>query len=233
MIAKPVDMGAGNSALFFDYGNRGNKRALQFFNDAVHSNDPISAAHAGNGFLMRRGYAVVWLGWQADLLPGNGRMLLDVPVARNGDEAVTGLVRTEFIADREGVRSFPLSARISPRSHPAVSLDSARGKLTRQRYPGSEAIVIAPDRWRFAREERGVGLDNQGEELSIVPSSTHVLVDDGILPGWIYELEYEGRDPLVLGLGYVAVRDIVSFLKFGREDASGSKTRFGTRAAGP
>ena len=37
MILKPVDLGRGNGRLFFDYGNRGNKRALQFFNDAVHS----------------------------------------------------------------------------------------------------------------------------------------------------------------------------------------------------
>ena len=59
MILKPIDLARGNRRLFFDYGNRGNKRALQFFNDAPASNDPLSLAHAGNGFLMRRGYAVI------------------------------------------------------------------------------------------------------------------------------------------------------------------------------
>src|SRR6266478_1848482 len=103
-ILMPVDPGRGNRRIFFDYGNRGNKRMLQFFNDAPASNDPRTLAHAGNGFLMRRGYTVVWLAWQGDLLPGNGRMVLDLPVA-----PVTGLVRVEYIADRRGIATFPLS----------------------------------------------------------------------------------------------------------------------------
>ena len=45
-ILRPVDAALGNRRMFFDYGNRGNKRALQYFNDALASNEPISAAHA-------------------------------------------------------------------------------------------------------------------------------------------------------------------------------------------
>ena len=78
------------AGVFFDYGNRGNKRALQFFNDAPHSNDPLSLAHAGNGFLMRRGYTVAWLAWEGDILPGDGRLVLDVPVATNNGRTITG-----------------------------------------------------------------------------------------------------------------------------------------------
>ena len=85
MILKPVDLARGNRRLFYDYGNRGHKRALQFFNDAPHSNDPLTAAHAGNGFFMRRGYSVVWVAWEGDMLPGDGRMVLDVPVAHHDD----------------------------------------------------------------------------------------------------------------------------------------------------
>ena len=81
MMLRPREMERGNRRVFYDYGNRGHKRALQFFNDAPHSNAPISLAHAGNGFLMRRGYAVAWLAWEGDMLPGDGRMVLDVPVA--------------------------------------------------------------------------------------------------------------------------------------------------------
>ena len=47
MILKPVDLGRANGRLFFDYGNRGNKRALQFFNDAAHTNNPLTRSHAG------------------------------------------------------------------------------------------------------------------------------------------------------------------------------------------
>ncbi|MGC1886500.1 MAG: hypothetical protein WA709_10450, partial [Stellaceae bacterium] len=216
-ILKPVDPGRGNRRIFFDYGNRGNKRMLQFFNDAPTSNDPRTLAHAGNGFLMRRGYTVVWLAWQGDLLPGNGRMVLNLPAV----QAVTGLVRVEYIADRRGITTFPLSGHASTRSHPTVSLDPCEACLTRRRYPDDERIPVPPERWRFARIEGGDGLDNQGAEQALVASDTHIHIPGGFEPGWIYELVYTGRDPLVLGLGHAAVRDFVSFLRYAADDTAG------------
>src|SRR5499427_6065455 len=223
-ILKPADPERGNRRIFFDYGNRGNKRMLQFFNDASASNDPRTLAHAGNGFLMRRGYTVVWLAWQGDLLPGNGRMLLDLAVARERSGPVTGPVRAEYIAKRPGVTTFPLSGHASTRSHPTVSLDPREASLTRRRYPEDDRIPVRPDSWCFARVEGGTGLDNQGAEQALVPSDTHIHIPGGFEPGWIYELIYTGRDPLVLGLGHAAVRDFVSFLRYSAEDAAGLGT---------
>ncbi|MBV8088164.1 MAG: hypothetical protein JO139_01070 [Alphaproteobacteria bacterium] len=220
-ILQPIDPARGNHRLFFDYGNRGNKRMLQFFNDAPASNDPRSLAHAGNGFLMRRGHTVVWLAWQGDLLPGNGRMLLDLPVARGRDGPLTGLVRVEYIANRPGITTFPLSGRVSVRSHPTVSLDPREARLTRRRYPYDERIPVPPESWCFARVEGGTGLDNQGAVQAVIPSASHIHIPSGFEPGWIYELVYTGRDPLVLGLGHLAVRDFVSFLRYGIEDSGG------------
>src|SRR5687767_6819627 len=77
MILKPVDMARGNRRLLFEFLNRGNTRLFRY-NDAPATNDPRSLADAGNLFLMRRGYATAWAGWQGDLLPGNGRLLLDL-----------------------------------------------------------------------------------------------------------------------------------------------------------
>ena len=210
-ILKPIEPGLGNRRILFDYGNRGNKRMLQFFNDALAANDPRLLAHAGNGFLMRRGYSVVWLAWQGDLLPGNGRMVLDLPVARAESGPLTGLVRVEYIVDRPGITTFPLSGHASTRSHPTVSLDTREAQLTRRRYPYDERIPVPPGSWRFARVEGGAGLDNQGSEQALIPSDTHIHIPGGFEPGWIYELVYTGRDPLVLGLGHAAVRDFVSF----------------------
>jgi alpha/beta hydrolase family protein len=221
-ILKPMDPASGTRRLFFDYGNRGNKRMLQFFNDAPPSNDPCTLAHAGNGFLMRRGYTVVWLAWQGDLLAGNGRMLLDLPVARDRNGPLTGLVRVEYIADRPGgITTLPLSGRVSVRSHPTVSLDPREAQLTRRRYPYDERMPVPPEHWCFARVEGGAGLDNQGAVQAVIPSDSHIHIPGGFEPGWIYELVYTGRDPLVLGLGHVAVRDFVSFLRYGAEDRSG------------
>jgi hypothetical protein len=221
LLLKPIDMARGNQRLFFDWANRGNKRCLQFFNDAPGSNDPRNSDHAGNGFLMRRGYVIAWLAWQGDLLPGDGRLLLDLPVATDNGRTITGPVRVEFIADQPGITTFPLSGRASTRSHPTASLDTTRATLTRRRYPGDARMAVPASAWHFARVEGGGGLDNQGAERAILPSGTHIYLPTGFETGWIYELVYQAKDPLVLGLGHVAVRDFISFLKYENQDAAG------------
>ncbi len=213
VILKPVEMARGNGSLFFDYGNRGNIRALQYFCDATQSNEPSTAAHAGNGFLFRRGFTFVSAAWQGDLLPGQGRMLLDLPVARACDMPITGKVRTEFIASGPGIFCFPLSGRSSTRSHPAVSLDLDQAVLTRRRYAMDARETVPASAWSFARIDQGGGLHATGVEHGVAPSLEHIYMAQGFEPGWIYELVYEGQDPLVMGLGHVAVRDLASFLK--------------------
>ncbi len=228
IILKPVDMARGNNRIFYDYGNRGNIRALQFFNDAAGSNDPSTLEHAGNGFLMRRGYTVVFGAWQGDLLPGDGRMILDLPIAREAEGSViTGPVRTEFIVDDSGQTCFPLSGRASTRSHPTVTRNPQDARFTKRRYPEDERIDIPAAEWSFARVEGGVGLDNQGAEKAIIPSDEHIYLAAGFQSGWIYELVYTGRDPLVLGLGHVAVRDLIGYLKYGAADSAGNPNPLG------
>jgi hypothetical protein len=220
MILKPREMERGNRRVFYDYGNRGHKRALQFFNDAQHSNAPITLAHAGNGFFMRRGYAVAWLAWEGDMLPGDGRMVLDVPVASDDGRPITGRIRVEYIADAPGVTCFPLSGRITAHSYAAVSLDTRDALLTRRRYPYDAPQVIPSDAWQFASVEAGVGGETQSVERAVVPSARHIHLPAGFQPGWIYELVYTAKDPLVHGLGHVAVRDFISFLKYDASDAN-------------
>ncbi len=219
-ILRPVEPGRGNGRMIFDYGNRGNKRLVQYFNDAAPSNDPITEAHAGNGYLFRRGYTIVWGAWQGDLLPGSGRMTLRLPVAGSREAPVTGLARTEFIATGLGQDTFPLSGWISTRSHPTVSLDTSKATLTRRRYPEDPREEIAPDAWQFARVEGGLGMDFQGAEKAIVASDTHIHIPTGFEPGWIYELIYTARDPLVMGLGHLVVRDLASFLRYDQSEAN-------------
>jgi hypothetical protein len=221
MILKPVDLARGNRRVFYDYGNRGHKRALQFFNDAQHSNDPLTAAHAGNGFFMRRGYSVVWVAWEGDMLQGDGRMLLDVPVARNDDGSpITGTVRVEYMVDAPGRTSFPLSGRTAAHSFPTVSLDTRQAKLTKRRYPYDPPIDIPSDAWSFARIESGSGGETGTPERAVLPSATDIYLPAGFQPGWIYELVYTAQDPKVMGLGHVVLRDAISFLKYDRGDAN-------------
>jgi hypothetical protein len=220
MILKPRDMRQSNRRVFYDYVNRGHKRALQFYNDAPHSNVPITLAHAGNGFFMRRGYAVAWLAWEGDMLPGDGRMVLDVPVASDNGRPITGRIRVEYIADAPGITCFPLSGRIAAHSYATVSLDARDAVLTRRRYPYDTPQPIAHDQWLFACAESGVGGETQSMEHAVVPSARHIYLPAGFQPGWIYELVYTACDPLVHGLGHVAVRDFISFLKYDGSEAN-------------
>jgi len=221
MLLAPADRARGNRRVFYDYGNRGHKRMLQFYNDAVPSNDPISGPHAGNGFLMRRGYTVAWCAWEGDLLPGDGRAILDVPIASDGGAPITGKVRVEYIVDQPGVTTLPLSGKVAAHSYPTVSRDTRQASLTRRRYPYDARIPVPPDAWCFARIEGGSGGETGDAERALIASDTHIHIPTGFETGWIYELVYTGKDPLVHGLGHVAVRDFVSFLKHGVEDATG------------
>jgi hypothetical protein len=223
MVLRPV--GGGNRRVFFDYGNRGNKRALQFFNDALHSNDPLTLEHAGNGFLMRRGYTVAWLAWEGDILPGDGRLVLDVPVASEGGAPITGRVRSEIIIDGAAVTCMPLSGRISGYSYPVA--DQPDAVLTRRRYPYDPPEVVPALDWQFAMLETGSAAEAAGVEQALVPSDRHIYYSGGFQPGWIYELLYTARDPKLMGLGHVAVRDFVSFLKHGDGPLAGALKVYG------
>ncbi len=229
LILKPQNLKKGNRRLFFDWGNRGNIRCLQFFNDALASNDPKTREHAGNGFLFRRGYTLVFAGWQGDLLAGDGRFLMDLPVASNHGISITGQVRSEFILEESGITTQPLSGWANTRSHPTVSLDTNQASLTRRLYADASREEIPSDQWMFARDEGGSGLDGVSKQTAIVPSDTNIYLPGGFETGWIYELVYTGRNPLVLGLGHPAVRDLISFLKYGDFDDQGHPNPLGKR----
>jgi hypothetical protein len=223
-ILKPVDLAKGNGALLFELVNRGNKRCLQFFNDAPHTNTPTTLTDAGNGFLMREGYTVVCAGWQGDVLPGDGRLVLDLPVAKESDGPVREIIRAEFVIDEANLHSLPLSGKYSTRSYPAASLDKSKARLIRRRYPWEPAEEVPTQAWHFARIERDPKVpkpgDSGGGEAGIIPSNSHLYLPGGFERGWIYELTYEAEAPLVLGLGYSAIRDLVGHFRYDETEAN-------------
>src|SRR5262249_49856284 len=87
-ILKPVDLSKSNHTLIYDVVNRGNKVITGTLN---------VGGSPGDGFLEKQGFIIVWSGWQADVLPGNGRQLLTVPVATHTNGSpITGDVRQEY-----------------------------------------------------------------------------------------------------------------------------------------
>ncbi len=213
---RPRDARKGNGRVLYEAPNRGGKRAMMFLNDAPECNDPVSLEHAGNGFLMRRGYTWLTSGWQGDLIPWKDGMVLEVPVATERDHPIQRRVRTEICVTRPGVRCQPLSGHPRVRSYPAATRDA---ELTVRMRSYGERTVVPAAQWSFAVEEAGAaGNGTPG----IVPSPRHLHLPGGFIPGAIYELVYTARDPLVLGLGFAAVRDLVSFMRYGQEDGAAS-----------
>ena len=88
--------------------------------------------------------------------------------------------------------------------------------MTRRQYPDEEREVIPPNKWSFARVDGGQGMDFQGKETAIVSSDIHIHLPTTFQTGWIYELIYTAKDPLVMALGHLVVRDAISFLRYNK-----------------
>src|SRR5262245_50990003 len=182
-ILKPVDMARGNGKIFFDAPNRGSKRILGFLNDAPQTNDPSTLEHAGNGFLMRQGYTIVWCGWQGDIIPLDDWLALDVPVAMNNGKPIIRKVRTEIVVDAKAVKSQPLSADERIKSYPAASRDKFRASLTVRQKSYGPRVPVPFSQWQFASCEKN---PRTGKE-TIKPSATDLYLSTGFKPGHIYE----------------------------------------------
>jgi alpha/beta hydrolase family protein len=188
-LLRPRDAGRGNGTLLLDVPNRGRKIALGMFNSTPRAADPTTAEDFGNGFLMRHGYTVAWIGWQPDVPRVDGLMALEAPVA----PGVTGLVRCEFRPNLPA-RQLPLADRYHI-PQPTIATDDPQARLTIREHAGAERVAVPRAAWRFA-------------------DPTHVELETGFVPGRIYELIYRAQDPAIVGLGLLAVRDTAAWLRF-------------------
>jgi hypothetical protein len=211
-ILAPRDPARGNGAIFYDVNNRGNKLALSFFNNAPGGNDPISERDAGDGFLFRRGYTVVWCGWIGELLPGGGRLLLRAPVATDNGAPLRGVVRFETSTDTPA-DSLPLSRRDGHGSY-SPTKKGEEGTLTWRMRETDERVPIPRGQWSL--ERLPVPAAKQGVPGTL--GQVRLKVAGGFRPGYIYELVCEAEGPIVQGLGFAAVRDLVSFLRYDSGD---------------
>ncbi len=202
-LLKPLDLANGNRRLLYDVNNRGNKRILRFLNDAVEVNHPSEPEHFGNGFLMRQGYTILWTGWQGNIAPGDNRLTIDLPIAKQQGDSITGTTRMEFIADEPGIYTTPLSGNSYTESYPTASQNKQNASFTKREYESDKRIPIDSDDWAFATAT---------SDGTVVKSCTDCYYDPGFTPGLIYELVYTAIDPPVMGLGFAGVRDVISFL---------------------
>jgi len=223
-VLKPRDPARGNGTVLFEVPNRGGKGLLGMFCNAVSTRDPRSEKDFGDGFLLTRGFTLVWLGWQFDVPKEPGLMRLYAPVAHHQDRPITGVVRAEYIPTSR-VLSFSLGDRTMI-PYPVADRANATNRLTvRDNVLGRRRTIPRRD-WQFARAQNG----------KPVPDCTQVFMSSGFVPGKIYEVTYKAQDPVVAGLGLAAVRDFISFLKYGIPGGSrtllGDQRRYLRRAIG-
>lgn len=208
-LLMPSALDRGNRALLYDVVNRGNKVALHSFNDAPRNrenpaamavNDPSLPIDAGNGFLMRHGFTVLWSGWQGGgVLGGSDLMAARLPIATDTAKPIVGVSREEFVFEHA---HSPIAATLS---YPAACMDPAECVLTVRQRARDPRIPIGPEHWRFL-------------------SDTQIQIDRpaGFDASALYEFIYPAKDPIVMGLGCAAIRDLVSFFRYALADDAGA-----------
>jgi hypothetical protein len=170
------------------------------WNGAIYHTVPNrGGAGAGEEILREMGFALVQVGWQGDIAPTSRNVTAQLPVATSPDGPLVGPAYTEFIFNDDD----SVSTETLP--YPAASLDPARATLTVRQNQFDRRSAPADMLWRFV-DERTIEI-------------TRPAGFDG---GAIYELVYEARDPIVMGLGFAAMRDAISFLRYETADAAGN-----------
>ena len=214
-ILKPVTMTRSNKVLLCDVTNRGNKMTYVPLNFPFRAppefppiNDPTTAEDAGDGFLMRHGYTIVWTGWDATAPSGNDRMTISVPIASDGDKPIVGPSLEEIMA--ENARHVTPGAEVLtwPLTYPAATMEQSEATLTVRQYRSEPPTVIPATEWQY------------------LDASTIGLLPAGRKPferGRIYQFVYPATNPIVTGIGFAAVRDVVSFLRHASTDEQGTR----------
>lgn len=235
VILKPVDMRRGNHKIWYGINNRGYCNELiqhSFFaagHDATGNGSERDAAAASpeschfttaapENILLQKGFAIVDAGWMGDgpLALSGERLFPQLPIAKNSlGGAITGLDWWNF-QTMEPVFSMRIatSAGTDWHAYETVSTDTSRAILTVRDREGAARAVISSDQWAFGRCPAG--------RASLEPSTVDVCIFDGFKPDKIYQLIYQAKNPIVMGLGYAVTRDIGSFLRYAMHDDVGN-----------
>jgi len=205
-LLRPVNADHGNHRILYDVTNRGRKFLLHWLLDAPAQavsavNDPKSLQDAGNGLFFEMGYTMVWTGWDPDAPRTNSGMAIRVPIALDNGQPIVQRIRDELVSGTRGaqVDRFRLA-------YEAASLDQAQASLTVRRGGADAPRAIPASGWTY------------------VDARTIKLLPDGakLEPGSLYDFRYPAKNPHVLGVGFAATRDFISFLRYGARDDKGT-----------
>ena len=201
-LIKPIDMRKASNVLLYEVVNRGRKL------------EPGGSD---------RGYSYLFSGWQGDIPPADstenqGPETIEVPIARNPDGSpITGRVLARIV--NTSGSTAPLYVFTRPVPYLPASLDTKQATLTARASETTEGVsspvsIVPSSEWAWADCNR---VPFPGE-----PDPRKICVKNGFDPTLLYQLVFTAKDPLVLGIGFAATRDIVSFFRYAEQDEAGT-----------
>jgi hypothetical protein len=199
-LAKPTDLSKASRVLLYQVVNRGNVSAI-----------PTSD-----------GYISLVSGWQGDVIPTAINQTILVPIARQRSGApITGPVIARFfdIPNGTSTAAIRLASLGTPQPYAPVDLLQPKATLTwhtSETYSGvqDESHPVPRAEWAFANCD--------AKPWPGTPDPAHICLRNGFRADRMYELVYTAKDPLVLGVGLAATRDIVAFFHHAEKDAGGT-----------
>lgn len=195
---KPVAPEKANGTTILEVTNRG--RPILQTSLLRGNGDVRTDAGAGKVSILEQGLTLVWTGWQSDVDPGPGVMTATYPVATNNGKPITAVVRDEIALDGSS------GAQIAPVSADATSFEA------RLYYPLADPNEKPQVRVRQRADDTPIALAPDHSEI-LGPNRIRVRMNSNMDRGALYEIEYRARDPKVMGLSFVSMRDLMSLLK--------------------
>lgn len=196
VLLRPVSAPAGT--LLYDVNNRGGIAIMgQVNGKSPVNNDPTTAADAGDGFLMRHGFTLLFSAWTWDVAPqapGMRPLVFHPPVAKG----LRGFVANEFtvsaaapVATYAGMRGL---------TYEPATRNDPRAELTERERPDAPRKPVPRARWHFVAPEQDGG-------------PGRIELQGGFQPDTIYEVRYAVKDPRVTGAGLAGIRDLLSYFR--------------------
>ena len=193
-LSKPIDMSKSNGVLYYTVSNRGRGA-------------PVASDDGRINLLS---------GWQGDLPQRPDAQTIVVPVARKSDGSpLSGPVLERLIDIPPNTTTVDLGAApyVGLTYQRPLTLDTAKASLTRRSSRNAPAAVSSGD-WAFA--------DCSTKPFPGTPDPSKLCVKGGFDPASEYVLVFTAKDPLVLGIGFAATRDLNSFLRYAVQDDTGT-----------
>lgn len=201
IVIRPKDASKGNGSMLLEVPNRGHSAIVAL----VDGGDRDLSHSAGDGWLLRNGYTIAAVGWQWDAV-GDDALRLYAPIAKENGKTISGLLRGDLMPSQvmpEIHLGHLILGRIGGSEYPVANPNDPRNMLTVRDSATAQRSVIPRSQWQFAHTVDG----------KLTPSDRFIHLDGGFQPGKIYEYVYVVQDPVVAGLGFLAVRDFASWSK--------------------